>query len=316
MGGKVKNQHYVPRMYLKRFTSDNNRFSVWKKDDDEILSRQRPENFAARRYYYDTNEEELKNALREQINIVSNIESLVDYNDEQFVEKALSRIEAAAEKTINAISIDNEALYDEDNMRTIILFFHDLAYRTEKYRDMMESIRGQTFAHLERLGVDINKYIGTSKSAKDTQLYQLLAITPSLETMTKLVENYNWYIGIVSDKMKLIVSDNPAQGIWMGFNDICIPISGEKAIIFRIRDSSAPILSKDMPKENVIMLSERSVFVYNLLQSSYSNRFIFGDKYSLEFLRKIEHLYKKHSNIIKAYGELKRKQSKNRTSIF
>ena len=74
--------------------------------------------------------------------------------------------------------------------------------------------------------------------------------------------------------MKLVISDNPAQGIMLGFNDICIPLCGDKAIIFRIADPDAPILSKDMPVENEITLSERSVFAYNAVQLSYNGQLV------------------------------------------
>lgn len=63
MAGNVKKQHYVPRMYLKRFSGDNNRLCVWNLSNDSIMTRQRPENFAAKRYYYDTNKNELQKAL-------------------------------------------------------------------------------------------------------------------------------------------------------------------------------------------------------------------------------------------------------------
>lgn len=87
--------------------------------------------------------------------------------------------------------------------------------------------------------------------------------------------------------MKLVISDNPAQGIMLGFNDICVPLRGDKAIIFRIANPDAPILSKDMPVGNEIILSERSVFAYNAIQLSYANRFMFGDKMSLTILKTV-----------------------------
>ena len=71
----------------------------------------------------------------------------------------------------------------------------------------------------------------------------------------------------------------------MGFNDICIPLNGEKAIIFRVANPDLPVFSEDQPKGNEITLSERSVFAYNAVQLSYANRFVFGDKNSLMFLK-------------------------------
>jgi len=108
-----------------------------------------------------------------------------------------------------------------------------------------------------------------------------------LKSATMLFENYNWYIGIVKGEMKLIISDDVAKNIRLGFNDICIPISSNKGIIFRIIDETAHLISKDELEGNVINLSEKSVFLYNTMQSSHANRFMFGNKYSLEILREI-----------------------------
>ncbi len=290
MSGKVKNQHYVPKMYLKRFTADNNRFSVWNLMDDTIITRQRPENYAVKRYYYDANEAELRKALTELIKLRPYAEFNIDYNDEQFVEKALSRLESDVAKIIDAVCINHDALFDEQNMSKIIIFLHVLAYRSEKYRDLIESIKSQLETHINRLGVDPKQVKELELTAKENQLYQILGFAPLIETTVSLTENCNWYIGTVSGQMKLVISDNPAQGVFMGFNDICIPISGDKAIIIRTNDAGAPLASKDMPVGNEIKLSERSVIVYNSIQLSYANRFVFGDKNSLTALRGLQRI--------------------------
>ena len=64
---KTKNQHYVPRMYIKRFgygTEDNPRISVLKKQEGIILHNQNPENFASKRFFYDTTEDVLEDVLK------------------------------------------------------------------------------------------------------------------------------------------------------------------------------------------------------------------------------------------------------------
>ncbi|WP_370743666.1 DUF4238 domain-containing protein [Ruminococcus sp.] len=285
MSGKVKNQHYVPRMYMKRFAQDQKRICVWNLMNDTILTRQRPENYAAKRYFYDTDKVELKQALEEMVKLYPDAVPIIDAADEQFIEKGLSREEADASKILELICNNHEALYDENNMLKLIIFLHDLAYRSEKYRDQLDNIREQTLMHLGKMGITAEQVEGMDKTGKDNQLYQLVGIAPLLKTAKELTENYNWYIGTVSGNIKLVISDNPAQGIMLGFNDICIPLSGDKAIIFRIIDPDAPIISKDMPVGNEIKLTERSVFAYNAVQMSYANRFMFGDKASLTFLK-------------------------------
>lgn len=285
MGGQVKNQHYVPKMYMKRFSPDQKRICVWNLMNDTILTHQRPENYAAKRYFYDADKAELKQALEEMAKLYPDAIPVIDAADEQFVEKGLSRVEADVSTILDLICNNREALYDEVNMQKLIIFLHDLAYRSEKYRDQLDNIKERTLIHLEKMGITAEKVEGMDKTGKDNQLYQLVGIAPLLKTAKKLTENYNWYIGTVSGNMKLVISDNPAQGIMLGFNDICIPLSGNKAIIFRIIGPEALIISKDMPVGNEIKLTERSVFAYNAVQMSYANRFMFGDKASLTFLR-------------------------------
>lgn len=285
MGGQVKNQHYVPRMYMRRFSPDQKRICVWNLMKDTILTRQRPENYAAKRYFYDADTVELKQALEEIAKLYPDAVPIIDAADEQFVEKGLSHVEADVSKILDLICNNHKALYDEVNMQKLIIFLHDLAYRSEKYRDQLDNIIKQTLMHLEKMGITAEQVERMDKTGKDNQLYHLVGIAPLLKTAKKLTENYNWYIGTVSGNMKLVISDNPAQGIMLGFNDICIPLNGDKAIIFRIINPEAPIISKDMPVGNEIKLTERSVFAYNAVQMSYANRFIFGDKASLAFLK-------------------------------
>lgn len=64
---KTKNEHYVPRMYIKRFgygTKDKPRISVLKKPEGTVLHNQNPENFASQRFFYDTTEDVIRNVLK------------------------------------------------------------------------------------------------------------------------------------------------------------------------------------------------------------------------------------------------------------
>ena len=300
MSGKIKNQHYVPRMYMKRFAQDNSRLCVWNLMADKILTRQRPEHYATRRYFYDAEKPQLKDALSEMIKLYPSAEPIIDAADEQFLEKGLSRLEADVASILDDICQNHGALYTEDNMKKLLIFLHTLAYRSEKYREQLDDIRTQTINHLETLGISENQVKGLGKTGKNDQLYRLLGISPLLKTANKLMENYNWYIGTVTGSQKLLISDNPAQGIILGFNDICIPLDGNTSIIFRIADPESPILSEDQPAGNEIKLSDRSVFSYNAVQLSYANRFIFGDKSSLLLLKS---MCDRNGGYTKMFGE-------------
>lgn len=75
--------------------------------------------------------------------------------------------------------------------------------------------------------------------------------------------------------------------VWMGFNDICIPISKQLAIILRVKIEDAPFISKDTPVNNVIGLSLNSVIAYNLIQIGIAQRCLFGSEKTINFMSKL-----------------------------
>lgn len=91
--------------------------------------------------------------------------------------------------------------------------------------------------------------------------------------------NYDWYYAEVSDDDGFIVSDNPAYLIQLEFNDICFPISRKKAIVFQHKNE--PHLITEKPINRRLHLSDRSVFVYNLFQTRFAQRYLFGDESDL-----------------------------------
>ena len=82
-------------------------------------------------------------------------------------------------------------------------------------------------------------------------------------------------------------NNNPAQTVRNGFNDICIPVSSNKAIIFRIKDKVAPLISKDMPENGVINLSLNSVIAYNCMQLAMGQKFLFGTSNTIKYMKKL-----------------------------
>ena len=114
-----------------------------------------------------------------------------------------------------------------------------------------------------------------------------MGLQPVLKTMKMLLENYDWYEAVNNTELDFVISDNPAHMVRLAFNDICIPISCNKAIIFRIKDESAPIISKDMPIDGVINLSLNSVVAYNSLQLQSGQKFLFGTSKAVKFMKNI-----------------------------
>ena len=103
---KTKNQHYVPRMYIKRFgygTEDKPKISVLKKTEGVIFHNQNPENFASKRFFYDTTEDVIEDVLKRDLEIFPSIKESKFYHDEQLAEHTLSRLEGAYRELLDNI---------------------------------------------------------------------------------------------------------------------------------------------------------------------------------------------------------------------
>ena len=244
--GKTVNQHYVPRVYIKRFgygTENKPKISVLKKREKEILHDQNPYNFASKRFFYDTTEDVIEVALKKDLEIFPFIKESEYYHDEQLVEHAFSRVEGQYRKLLDQIEATPSSIYEDECRAVFIHFIHGLAYRTKSFRDSMDYINSETENFLNEMCDNM----GLSKDAKrkvieencipgiNIQLEQVLSVKPVLDTMERLVLNYDWYIGYNDTKLDFIISDNPAQMVRRGFNDICIPISKKRAIVMRVK---------------------------------------------------------------------------------
>ena len=304
---KTKNQHYVPRMYIKRFgygTEDNPRISVLKKQEGVVLHNQNPENFASRRFFYDTIEDVIENILKKDIEVFPSIRESEFYHDEQLTEHALSRLEGAYRILLDSIEANPPIIYEDEVRARFICFVHELAYRTRSFRDGMDAISSKTEEVLNK----ICDNIGVSEEVRkktieenctpgiNIQLENILSLGPTLQTMEILVENYDWFIGYNDTELDFIISDNPAQTIWLHFNDICIPISRHMAIVMRVKDKKAPMISRDEPKDNIINMSIKGVIAYNMMQISMAQLYLFGSESAINYMKNINTLYNMTEN--------------------
>ena len=295
---KVRRQHYVPRMYLKRFgygNIDDEYISVLKLDNGTVLDNRKVKNFAVENYFYDADKEQIAEILKEDLKVFPELCDNENLSDEQFTEHALSREESAISKMLNELQEDLSRIHISSNRNLMIIFLHSLAYRTKQFRDQMDAINNKTEKWLnsicDNLGLDEEtkkKAIETNCSTgKNTQLSQILGIKPVLETMQMLQYNYEWYEAVNNTELDFVISDNPAQTVRNGFNDICIPVSSNKAIILRIKDKTAPLISKDMPENGVINLSLDSVIAYNCMQLAMGQKFLFGTSDAIKYMKKL-----------------------------
>ncbi len=274
--GKTKNEHYVPRMYIKRFgygTEDNPRISVLKKAEGTIFHNQNPENFASKRFFYDTTEDVIENVLKRDFEMFPSIKGSNFYHDAQFTEHTLSRLEGAYKELLDNIEANPEIIYEDKSRARFICFVHELAYRTKSFRDMLDGINSTTEDVLSKMCDNLRLSADTKRKALEEncipginiQLENILSLRPTLQTMKMLLENYDWFIGYNNTELDFVISDNPAQTVWCHFNDICIPISKHIAIVMRVKDDKAPMISRDKAKDNIIDMSIKGVIAYNTM---------------------------------------------------
>lgn len=287
-----KDQHYVPKFYLKRFTKKStSRFSVYDKESKKLLENQNPRNFAARRYYYDIENEIILGFLSDNERKALEERRVNAFNDSHFIEHYLDRVESDIAVVFNSIEKNPSLILNTEIQSKISIFLHLLVYRVDSYREQTDSLMRETNELLKKLPLSEDELkgqkekLGLTESAKENQIRHLISTSSVLKTGLQLFENYNWYYGLVENPIShLVTSDNPAFQLYLGFNDICFPISPDTALVFRIKDPTAPLVSYDKPKDHIIMLSPRSVAVYNIIQETNARRFLFGNSEDLRFL--------------------------------
>lgn len=298
---KTKNQHYVPRMYIKRFgygTEDKPKISVLKKTEGVIFHNQNPENFASKRFFYDTTEDVIEDILKRDLEIFPSIKESKFYHDEQLAEHTLSRLEGAYRELLDNIEANPEIIYEDKSRARFICFVHELAYRTKSFRDRMDTINSTTEHFLSEMCDNLGLSTDTKRKTIEEnciaginiQLENILSLGPTLQTMKMLLENYNWFIGYNNTELDFVISDNPAQTIWCHFNDICIPISKRIAIVMRVKDDEAPMLSGDKVQNNIIDMSVKGVIAYNMMQVSMAQLYLFGSEKAINFMQDINTL--------------------------
>ena len=158
---KVRRQHYVPRMYLKRFgygNIDDEYISVLKLDNGIVLDNRKVKNFAVENYFYDADKEQIVEILKEDLKVFPELCDNEKLSDEQFTEHALAREESAISKMLNELQEDLSRIHISSNRNLMIIFLHSLAYRTKQFRDQMDAINNKTEKWLssmcDNLGLD------------------------------------------------------------------------------------------------------------------------------------------------------------------
>lgn len=294
---KVKNQHYVPQFLLKRFSdNDDGKINVYDKSKDKELLNQSTENFASGKYYYDINNDVLKENLDLFFEISKGQYSEKQIEDikanDQLIENMFSRSEYETSKYLKKIDNDFSVVNHSDFKIIFYIFVRDLAVRTDAYRKQIQLITDKSIEIARKFkassidGYDIA--LGSKEIAKRKQLNSLISLPELIRDGNIFLNNYVFYIGINNTKTPFIISDAPSIQVLIGANDICFPISPTLAIMMRTVETK--LFTKDVPnKDGIIDLSEQSVLIYNTFQFVQAKRFVFGN---IEAIRMIANTFK------------------------
>lgn len=279
----VKQEHYVPRFYLRRF-SDNDKISVFDIKGERIFTTN-IKKIACNNRFYDLNSNELSDALRSQKEICNIPDDVFEKecNDVQFVEKALSRLEDKFSSQLIKFEEDYNLINNEDFLRTLFLFAYTLSIRTVGFRDGLKNIARQTKEWLENINIKNIDYPidkEPEEIAKINQINELLSISSIYKKALTFFDKYNIFIGINNSDEDFIISDNPLNYFFLGFNDVCFPINCKLSIIMQVKDADSDhkICNIKPNKNKIINLTAIEVKKYNNLQVYSYGRYLFGSE--------------------------------------
>lgn len=282
-------------MYLKRFCNNSNQLYAYDKKEKRGCYNL-PRAFAHEKFFYDLDTNTLKEILEKYFSFDDD-SSIDKLSKIQVIENLLGQIEGTANSVLNKLDAEPSALLDENVQFILIYFIHLLSSRTVAQRRKIKNIHSKRCEVFKELGISTNpqmiKYCNMTPEeySKKCQIERMISPAVALKFADMLMRKYDWYYGIVNSRLKLIISDNPAEIISHGFNDCCFPISPNKAIIFRAKGDDVTLISNDTPKNGIINLSTQSVFAYDVMQKAYSERFLFGDEISIQYLLYREYLF-------------------------
>ena len=270
----IKNQHYVPRLYLKNFLNSERKFWAFQKDSKKIFQTT-PDNVANENFFYDL--PYMDDALGE----------------DQAIEKYLSAFEtihapllAGFLKKVDAGEIDR---LDED-LRSLLCDFLVLQIiRTKEHREGTIQLNALLKSNLIESGwlseIQMNEINSSNvdENAKRTQLENIVSNDGIKGELSIILNGHIWMLFKNLTKTSYYTSDHPVIKIPhvdrsprsnSGYNskgiEVAIPFSSSHLLVLLERTHF-----KDFERyENKVLVhdDEQNVIYYNSLQVSQSYR--------------------------------------------
>lgn len=283
----VKNEHYVPRFYLRRF-ANNDKIYAYDLEKDNLFQTN-INKIGCNNYFYDVDSNVLKESLSEYKDIYKIPDDIFEKEceDIQFIEKALSRLEDKFSVLLNKFEMDYSIINDEEFLRTFFLFMHTQSIRTKGFRNGLENIASQTKTWIEKLNIKNVNYpieLEAKDIAKLNQIKELLSLSSVYKKALSFFDAYDIYIGVNNTDIDFIISDNPMSYFLVGFNDICFPVNSKVSIIMQVKEvkDEFKICCIKPDKSKTIHLTKKEVIKYNVLQQYSNSKFLLGSEQALK----------------------------------
>ncbi len=283
----VKNEHYVPRFYLRRF-ANNDKIYAYDLEKDNLFQTN-INKIGCNNYFYDVDSNVLKENLSEYKDIYKIPDDIFEKEceDIQFIEKALSRLEDRFSVLLNKFEMDYSIINDEEFLRTFFLFMYTQSIRTKGFRNGLENIASQTKIWLEKLNIKNVNYpieLEAKDIAKLNQIKKLLSLSSVYKKALSFFDAYDIYIGVNNTDIDFIISDNPMSYFLVGFNDICFPVNSKLSIIMQVKEvkDEFKICCIKPDKSKTIHLTKKEVIKYNVLQQYSNSKFLLGSEQALK----------------------------------
>ena len=280
--GRVKNQHYVPRVYLKRFTHDGKKLFVYDKVEGRVFESSIG-NVASETGFYDLSPAAFKDGTAPPA---------------QVVEDFLSRVESLYDQVLNGlvVRISRESAVQRHK--------NDLAYfmavqmlRTREARITIQLILNKTVQHLADELVrknypDMTHLTPRVEFTRDAvaALHAVLLLGPDepfagLREVRDALAAHIWLVGYSESGRPLYTSDHPVvrerevhgeachhRGIDAPGIEIAFPVTPNIIIIILERREFSRYEAKDL---TTVALTEAQVVRFNKMQVAQSTRHVF-----------------------------------------
>src|SRR5690625_3390543 len=321
--GKVKNQHYVPRSYLKYFS--NNKEQVWVYD--KVINKffnTNIANVAAEKYFYDIPFEEIYNILpqkdREKINDImkeGNFASIqeLEKSGKQIIEKFFAEnIEGMFEKALNKIRVSfnmmsspfySQVLSKKDRIQLSLMLALQIVRSKEFRESHSESIQSITQAIVDVIASSHeDEYELGSITAKAQYEFESLEHADIILSdfpirLAEILSSHIWFVGVNQTKLPFYTSDDPVvkrahkhhpflgtDGYGSPGIEIALPLSDQLILVLVEREYHS--LLSFWENRFIPLTNKQNIIYYNSLQVYQSNRQIYCSKRSFKLINEMK----------------------------